>query len=987
LEDVLVLDLDFRILGPLEVWHDGARLPLSSPSQRTVLAALLVHDNEVVSTDVLTECLWGSAVPDAGRRTLRTYVSKLRTLLDRCVLGAADTVVTEPGGYRIAVNRQQLDAGRFEATWDAARRVAELAPAESVPMLESALALWRGPALAEFRLAEFAQPEIRRLEELRLTVETARIGVLLASGDGTGLAAELEALVAEHPTHERLWAHLMVVLHREGRVREALQAYRRARAALAEAGLSPSEMLSTTQALVLADDPSLRGHVDPGDTGLPAPRTDVVGRDGEIQLAVATLASRRLVTLLGPGGVGKTTVALEVARRVAASGRLVFWLDLAPLGDAEQIASVLAGLAGLPEQPGRPLPDVLRRHLADRPAVLVLDNCEHLLPDVAPFASRLLSACSSLTVLTTSRAALRVSDEHVLPVSPLVVPEHVDASSIAGSAVELLERRVRDLGGVPALAAADRLAFVRICRALDGLPLAIELAVPRLRVMAAEGLADLLDERLRPLVSDRRDVVDRHSSLDATLRWSYELLDQRERLLLDRLSVFSGAFGLDAAQRVCGFGELEAEEVIDVLAELVSKSLVVHVVGTDRGAFRLLETIREWARRRLDERQESDLLADRLAEHCLAVLDELPDRPEAIAALTAIAPDAVQSIDHLIRTAQYDAAATLWESSHSCFMSTGRSRECSLYAALLLPHLDQMEPLSRAEVLNISGLDALPPDPERSRRMLQRAVEEFRSADRSPCDAHNALGIAHLQWGEWSDGAAQFERAIAEDLEKGSVGPIWILRSNLALALARLDRFEEANEQLALGVAEAARHGWTETPGVAIVQASIAYRSGDLHGARAVLLARAETLDMTNGEGTLDDAWVHCDLACLELELGDLAAARDHVVRSLRVFTTTQLGVPTCKALAVASAVAERVGRWELAATIQGGVRSWMDAASYVIDPEWLEHVIDRSRAADRNRLEPLRFASMWANGVGRHPLELAEVFLDEQTAPPMVRR
>jgi DNA-binding SARP family transcriptional activator len=163
LEDVLVLDLDFRILGPLEVWHDGARLPLSSPSQRTVLAALLVHDNEVVSTDVLTECLWGSAVPDAGRRTLRTYVSKLRTLLDRCVLGAADTVVTEPGGYRIAVNRQQLDAGRFEATWDAARRVAELAPAESVPMLESALALWRGPALAEFRLAEFAQPDGARL--------------------------------------------------------------------------------------------------------------------------------------------------------------------------------------------------------------------------------------------------------------------------------------------------------------------------------------------------------------------------------------------------------------------------------------------------------------------------------------------------------------------------------------------------------------------------------------------------------------------------------------------------------------------------------------------------------------------------------------------------------------------------------------------------------------------------------------------------------
>lgn len=981
-----MLDLDFRILGPLEVWHGGARLPLSSPSQRTVLAALLVHDNEVVSTDVLTECLWGPAVPDAGRRTLRTYVSKLRTLLDRCVLGAADTVVTEPGGYRIAVDRQQLDAGRFEATWDAARRVAELAPAESVPMLESALALWRGPALAEFRLAEFAQPEIRRLEELRLTVETARIGVLLASGDGTGLAAELEALVAEHPTHERLWAHLMVVLHREGRVREALQAYRRARAALAEAGLSPSEMLSTTQALVLADDPSLRGHVDPGDTGLPAPRTDVVGRDGEIQLAVATLASRRLVTLLGPGGVGKTTVALEVARRVAASGRLVFWLDLAPLGDAEQIASVLAALAGLPEQPGRPLPDVLRRHLADRPAVLVLDNCEHLLPDVAPFASRLLSACSSLTVLTTSRAALRVSDEHVLPVSPLVVPEHVEASSIAGSAVELLERRARDLGGLHAPADVDRLAFVRICRALDGLPLAIELAAPRLRVMSAEELAERVIDRPRSLVSDRRDVVDRHSSLEATLRWSYELLEERERLLLDRLSAFSGVFGLDAAQRVCGFGELEADAVIDLLAELVSKSLVVHAVA-DRGAFRLLETIREWARRRLDERRESGLLADRLGEHCLAVLDEVSDGPEAIVAFTAVAADVVQSIDHLIDTMKYEAAATLWESAQPCFMSTGRDREISMYAALLLPHLDEMEPLARAHVLTISGLDALPPDPERSRRMLRRAVEEFRSAGRPSCDAHNALGIAHLRWGEWADGAEQFARAIAEDIEHGPLGATWILRHNLALALARLDRFEEAEEQLAVGVLEAGRQGWTDPEGFSVVRALIAYRSGDVRGARALLLERAGALDASNGEGTLDDAWVHCDLACLEVELGDLAAARDHVVRSLRVFSTQSLGVPTCKALAVASAVAERDGTWGLAATIQGGVRSWMDAASYVIDPQWLRDVVDRSLAVDRSPLHPSQFAAAWSNGVGRHPLELAETFLDEQTTPPIVGR
>jgi tetratricopeptide (TPR) repeat protein len=244
----------------------------------------------------------------------------------------------------------------------------------------------------------------------------------------------------------------------------------------------------------------------------------------------------------------------------------------------------------------------------------------------------------------------------------------------------------------------------------------------------------------------------------------------------------------------------------------------------------------------------------------------------------------------------------------------------------------------------------------------------------------NALGILHVSSGKWEAAAEQFQRALDEASEHRSQPHEWVIRGNLARALAVLGRSEEAHEQLRLCVVEATAAGWGEPPSVAHILAVIAQRSGDAAGARAMLFALAKRIEGSEAEGTLEDAWVHNDLACLELEFGEVESARQHILRSLRVHSTVFSWSVFCKALAVAATVAESDGRWELAAYLEAGIRSWMDRAGYVIDPIWLEDMLDQSTAEARSPLDPLGFASAWGNGTGRHLIDLAESFIDAQT-------
>ncbi len=372
--------MDFRILGPLDVIADGRSYSIGSGKQRALLAILLLRANEPVATDTLLELLWGERAPASSRKSLQAYVSRLRK-----ALGAADSrIVTQPNGYMLRAAPGELDLDRFETLAEQGRRaLAANDPERAAGLLREALEVWRGPPLADLRFEAFAQPEIRRLEELRLAALEDRFDADLESGRYAELVAELEALVDEHPLRERLHRQLVVALYRAGRQAEALEAYRAARTRLIdELGVEPTPELQALEHAILTHDAALQAPVAPRRSRLPAPPTRTFGRETD-SLAVAALLRRadvRLVTLVGPGGVGKTRLALEAARELEpelADG--AWFVSLAATAKPEHVASAIAQELDVKPLEGETAKGALERFLARKHGLLVLDNCEHLL--------------------------------------------------------------------------------------------------------------------------------------------------------------------------------------------------------------------------------------------------------------------------------------------------------------------------------------------------------------------------------------------------------------------------------------------------------------------------------------------------------------------------------------------------------------------------------------------------------------------------------
>ncbi|MEE1788129.1 BTAD domain-containing putative transcriptional regulator [Streptomyces sp. SP17BM10] len=609
--------MQIGMLGTLQVRTDaGDAVDVPGARLRGLLVALALRAGHVVPKSSLVDWIWGEHPPADATNALQRLVSRLRKVLPDGVLeGRTD-------GYLLAVEPDTVDAVRFERLVGAAQARSEDG-AGRLRLLREALELWRGAALQDVGLQDSGAFDavVVRLEGLRLTAAEERFEAEVAHGRGAELVTELTDLVAAHPVRERLVASLMRALVAAGRDSEALQVFQSAREALAgELGVDPSPELSALHVALLRGELGRRKESLP--TNLRAELTTFVGKDADVAAVRGLVAEHRLTTLIGPGGSGKTRLATETARAVLAELPDGAWLvELAPIGgdgDPAQAALAALGLrdALLGENSGAGAVDRLVAAIREREALLVLDNCEHVIESAAVFAHRVLGECRKLRILATSREPLGITGEALWSVEPLALPARdAGPEEIASSpAVRLLRDRAgavrRDLAGDPRTLAT----MVRVCRALDGMPLAIELAAARLRTMTVDQLAHRLDDRFRLLTGGSRTALPRHRTLRAVVDWSWELLTDAERTVLRRLSVFAGGAALEAAERVCADGVVGQGQVLELLTSLTEKSLLVADgearAGGTSGAprYRMIGTIREYAAHRLAEAGEGDAL-------------------------------------------------------------------------------------------------------------------------------------------------------------------------------------------------------------------------------------------------------------------------------------------------------------------------------------------------------------------------------------------
>ncbi|WP_338930571.1 BTAD domain-containing putative transcriptional regulator [Streptomyces netropsis] len=611
----------FDVLGPLNVTtEDGSPVTVPEPKVRALLADLLVHHGRPVPVDRLVDDLWGDALPGNPGNSLQTKVSQLRRTLEKAEPGARGLVEYGPAGYVLRVTDDAVDAGRFAALVTRAHTAGE--PRAKATLLADALGLWRGEAYADFRDAEFTRAEAARLEEQRLTLTEELAELRLELGEHSVLADELAGAVALHPLRERLRGAHMLALYRAGRPTEALDAYRDLKQRLAdELGLDPGAALTALHQAVLEQDPELTPGPAPAPSAttarsnLPAPLTALVGRGDAVARICAATASSRLVTLTGPGGVGKTRLALEAAARLTDSFADGVWLvELA--GTRGEVAETVAAALGVRDDtpreagPGGTV-DRLTRTIGSRHMLLVLDNCEHVIEPVAALAEQMLRRSARLRIIATSQEPLAISGETLDAVAPLAEAD----------AVRLFADRAAASAPGFVLDADNTEAVALICRRLDGIPLALELAATRVRTLGVHALADRLHDRFRLLNQVRRDAPARQRTLRAMIDWSWELLTAPERTVLSRLAVFSGGFDLDAAEAVCAAQDVRTDDVLDVLTRLVDRSLVVTADGTESARYRTLESVTAYCGERLREAGGHEATRLRHAAHYAAATE------------------------------------------------------------------------------------------------------------------------------------------------------------------------------------------------------------------------------------------------------------------------------------------------------------------------------------------------------------------------------
>ncbi|MHC8422569.1 AfsR/SARP family transcriptional regulator [Streptomyces sp. NB004] len=819
----------YRILGTTQVLRpDGTAVPLGGARLRALLTVLALRAGRAVPAGLLVEEVWGGDPPADATGALQALVGRLRRAIGAQAVASAD------GGYRLTAAPDDVDLHRFDRlVGEGARALADGDPAKAAVPLDDALALWRGPALADLpdRTAEAARWETRHLDALR-----ARHTAALDLGEAERSLPELTALCDARPLDEPLQALRLRALRDTGRTAEALAAYASVRHLLADRlGTDPGPGLRALHGELLASGEPVgppapsgsrpapaEGAAPPASPGsrpapaeaprAPAPRrrgnlrarlTSFVGRDADIESLRADLATARLVTLLGPGGAGKTRLSQEAAEGAGDTAPDGVWLaELAPVDDPDAVPeAVLTALgaretvlygAGAEEMRAagaeRPATAVERlvEHCGRRRMLIVLDNCEHVVDAAARLTEELLARCPHLTVLATSREPLGVPGESLRPVEPLPEPAALRLLADRGAAARPGFRPDADEDTAAACA--------EICRRLDGLPLAIELAAARLRMLTPRQIADRLDDRFRLLSSGSRTVLPRQQTLRAVVDWSWDLLDAAEREVLGRLSVFAGGCDLTAAEAVCG------PAALDALGSLVDKSLVVAAPVTDRQTgeemrYRLLETVAEYAGERLDEaggRAAAERAHLTHYREFARTTDPLLRGPHQLAAIERLEREYEN-----VRTALRHAIAD-------------RDEQEALCLSLSLVWYWQMRDL-RVEARNwFVEIMALGPDPFTEPVRPARPVWERCTAAPPPmtgetlAEARRGAHLAHLacmdtELDAWQRPAAQSKlRIIAATYEPGmpqtcrSPGVLWFFAVLLAGDVKRLREIQDA---------------------------------------------------------------------------------------------------------------------------------------------------------------------------------------------------
>ncbi|MEA3510447.1 MAG: BTAD domain-containing putative transcriptional regulator, partial [Actinomycetota bacterium] len=581
----------FVALGPIGATDAGVTVSLGSLRHRAVFGVLLARVGRPVPIDVIITAVWGDEAADRAIASLYTHISNLRGIVGK------ERIVSEGGGYVLGLHGDDaVDVAEFENAVTEARLRSGIDPPAELAALERGLGLWRGRPYEGLEDIPMLAAEITRLDELRATAQVDRFAAILRSGDAP-LVVDVEEFCERRPLDERPWGLLMRTLYRLGRHAEAIRTYAKVRALFGEElGIEPSPALARLEEQILLHDPALESAAQEPTTSLPVYLTSFVGREEESRQLAAMLGEHRLVTILGPGGAGKTRLATEVARTLRGRFPDGVWLvDLAQINESSRIDSAIGEAIGVTDGL-RETADDVAQSLRGRRSLLVLDNCEHIVDGLRDIASALLRRAPELVVLATSRRPLGIGGEQRLLLEGLAMASTIDEP---GDAELLFAERARAAGSNLDVVGDDGEAIATVCRKLDGMPLALELAAARSDVLSPVEIANLLTHRFALLVDDRQD-RGIHRSLEATVGWSYGLLDAEQRLAFETLGVFEGPFTAVAASAVLGLED--QTNSVKMLEELLAASLI-KVEARDAGVttYRLLETLRAYARDRLGE--------------------------------------------------------------------------------------------------------------------------------------------------------------------------------------------------------------------------------------------------------------------------------------------------------------------------------------------------------------------------------------------------
>ncbi|WP_250031160.1 AfsR/SARP family transcriptional regulator [Paractinoplanes maris] len=879
--------LRVTLLGTFRVARGEAPVAVPGARLRALLVRLALGGGHAVDPGMLVDAVWPEDRPAEPANALQSLVSRLRK-----ILGSAGAVVQVEGGYRLDVAGGDVDALRFERLAADGRdqlRAGDLAAAAA--RLTEATALWAEPAV----VSAVAPAAATRLKRAAVEAVADLAEAELALGRAGDAAGRLATLLGEQPIDERAAALLMDALAAQGRQAEALGVYETVRETLAEQlGADPGAALRERHVRLLR---SPRGDFEPAGgsardaaerpaSNLPAPLTSFVGRGDDLARIDTLLAAGRLVTVVGPGGAGKTRLAIEAGRRRRHEYRDGTWLvDLAAVTEPAKVGAALLSAAGLRGSalfetasrlpgPGEEL-DVLAEQLGGRASLLVVDNCEHVVDAIAYLLAALLPRCPALQVLATSREPLAVDGEALVPLGPLTLPE-------PGDGVEQV-RRTASVRLFVERAAAVRPGFdvdgttltdiVRVVRGLDGLPLALELAAARLRTLSLTELTGGLSDRFRLLTTGHRTANPRHRTLRAVIAWSWELLGEHERTVAERVAVLPGGVTAATAAAVCAGTTVSPAEIPELLGALVDRSLLQ--LAAEPGRYRMLETLREYGMERLAERGELTAVRDRAARHLAALVarlePQLRDRRQldALHELNAEYDNALAALRHLCDLGDGTAAVALAMNLAWYWQMFGRHTDATywLAEALAVPatgHSLHRDCAEAVLLLNrVGARSAMTPEAvEKSESELRALADRLLSYPALPglAGALTALALFFLQEDEAS-------LAVTDRLVEGS--DVWLA------GLAHLFRAQFAENEgdmprMAMNVTAAlacfAQVGdrWGQATALPM-QALLRQYDGDLEGALADL-DRARSMARQFGSLSLNDEFF-IDLRWVDLHM------------------------------------------------------------------------------------------------------------------------